>query len=198
MKLVKIKKGFTLIEVMVTIAILFIVLALVSSILNYNLKLLYTTESKNDLQREAQYAMKCFTQSSMEAQNITVVSDELGNILDNVVSSDDGTSINEIELSTGNRDTSYNGTVSYNFKLNNQTLTYTKKVTTESAISGDFIILQQTSSNIANNVQSLVIKPSTDGVDFKNAIGLIITIKFVKGSQEYNITSNVYFRNSNK
>lgn len=181
------KKGFTLIEIIVTMAIFFMTLAIVSPLLNYNLKSLYVTESKNDLQREAYGAMENFTKRAMEANNIIVLKNESGIVDLASYTTSSSISINEIEFSTDDVDP--RGTVSYNFKLQDEILRFTENVTTESTITAKF------TNKIAYNVKSITVEPNAQYL--KDIDGFKITFEFSKRLVEkgYKITSQVKFRN---
>lgn len=191
MKLIKVKKGFTLIEVIITMAILFIFLGILSPLLNYNLKSLYTTENKNDLQREAYAAMENFTKRAMEANNIIVLKDTSGTTVSAPYTTGSSISINEIEFSTDNVDENTGGTISYNFKLQDEILSCTENVTIGATITSNI------PNKIAYDVKSITVEPITNAEHLKDLNGLKITFEFSKHLVEegYKVTSQVKFRN---
>lgn len=200
MKLNKTKKGLTLLELIITMTILFITLALVSPLLNYNLKSLYTTENKNDLQREANESLEDFTKKAMETINISLVHDNLGNdVLKNTISDEDGISINEIEFSTGALDSSPEDYINYNFKLNNDgKLIYTKKILRKKESQNDnseLKVIQESSKEIASDIKSIKVKPY-NGSTFEKCDGIKIQFEFLKHlTDSYIVKSEVKFRN---
>lgn len=199
MRLVKRKKGFTLLEMIITIAILFITLALVSPLLNYNLKSLYTTENKNDLQREANKSLEYFTKRAMEAINISTIRDNSKSVLKDTISSEEGVSINEVEFSTGTLDSKPEDYINYNFKLKNDgKLIYTKKTLRKKEPqnpNSELTVIQESSKDIAADVKTIKVKPS-NGETFEKCDGIKIQFEFSKHlSGSYIVTSEIKFRN---
>lgn len=199
MKLVKRKKGFTLLETIITMAILLMTLALVSPLLNYNLKSLYTTENKNDLQREANKSLENFTKKAMETINISSIDNGTFD-LTKVIS--DSVSINEIEFSTGTLDDNPEEYIDYDFKLvqdnNKQKLVYIKKILKEDPNNNDKLELYEEEApiDIADNIKTIKIKPSTDGVNFQNCNGIKVQFEFSMNLVDsYIVTSEIKFRN---
>lgn len=200
MKLNKTKKGLTLLELIITMTILFITLALVSPLLNYNLKSLYTTENKNDLQREANESLEYFTKKAMETINISLIHDNSEkDVLKDTVSNEDGIGISEIEFSTGALDSSTEDYINYNFKLNNDgKLIYTKKILRKKEPQNDnseLKVIQESSKEIASDIKSIKVKPS-NGSTFEKCDGIKIQFEFLKHlTDSYIVKSEVKFRN---
>jgi prepilin-type N-terminal cleavage/methylation domain-containing protein len=175
------KKGFTLIELLIALALTLIVLSTIYPIFSSNYNTLNQTEIKSDLQSEAQYVLGYFTKSSMEAQNIVILKDEGGT--DELSTSSAAISISQIEFATGNIDQATNGSINYNFTLQNRELSYTKK------ISGQGI-----SNVLSQDVQSIQIQ-AIDGNSFDKCSGITIILNMMKNSINYSVKSNIYFRN---
>lgn len=200
MKSNKTKKGLTLLELLITMTILFITLALVSPLLNYNLKSLYTTENKNDLQREANKSLEYFTKKAMETINISLIHDNSEkDVLKDTVSNEDGIGISEIEFSTGALDSSPEDYINYNFKLNNDgKLVYTKKILRKKEPQNDnseLKVIQQSSKEIASDIKSIKVKPY-NGSTFEKCDGIKIQFEFLKHlTDSYILKSKVKFRN---
>lgn len=190
MKITATKKGFTLIEMIITVVILFIVLGILSPLLNYNLKSLYTTENKNDLQREGYGAMENFTKKAMEARNISEISTD------------------------ANRPTDLHSSV-INEKKEIEKIKYIQFITDGDAPDtftfkldeGGNLIMNDSSTPIAQNVSDIIVKPlpldsndltgKTSTKAFNECSGIKITFKFCKHLVEsYEVTSEVKFRNN--
>lgn len=202
MKLGKRKKGFTLLETIITMAILLMTLALVSPLLNYNLKSLYTTENKNDLQREANKSLESFTKKAMETINISSINDNSGSSvsLSSIITTVDGISIKEIEFSTGSLDDDSDEYINYDFQLvndnNKKKLVYTKKILKKNANNTLELYQQLAPVDIATNIKTIKIKPSTDGATFENCSGIKVQFEFSMNLVDsYVVTSEVKFRN---
>ncbi|MEL5899097.1 type II secretion system protein, partial [Clostridium sporogenes] len=71
------KKAFTLIEVIITMAIMVIVIGIIFPFFNSNFKTLNETEIRGDLQREGNKVMEYFTKSAMEANNVKETKDTI-------------------------------------------------------------------------------------------------------------------------
>ena len=175
------KKGFTLIEILIALTIMLVVLSIAYSVFSSNYNILNQTEIKSDLQSEAQYALECFTKSSMETQNIVVLKDEGGG--DKLSTSSAAINISEIEFATGNTDKATSGNINYNFALKNGNLSYTKKISDKGS-----------SNVVAQDVQSIQIE-AVDGNSFDKCSGITIILNMGKGSIRYSVKSNIYFRN---
>ncbi|NOH15267.1 type II secretion system protein [Clostridium cochlearium] len=71
------KKAVTLIEVIITMAIMVIVIGIIFPFFNSNFKTLNETEIRGDLQREGNKVMEYFTKSAMEANNVKETKDTI-------------------------------------------------------------------------------------------------------------------------
>lgn len=182
---IKIKKGFTLIEIIVTMTILFITLSIVSPLLNYNLKSLYTTESKNDLQRDAYSCMENFTKRAMEASSIEEISNNPDNLPSSSLMSEKTVeSIKYIKFITGE------GT-NYIFKLDTNAKTLTE-TTTNTVVANDVKDIQLQPLPVDSNDPT----GRTSVESFETCGGVKIQIEFSKRlADSYIVTSEVKFRN---
>jgi prepilin-type N-terminal cleavage/methylation domain-containing protein len=190
LKKIRIKKGFTLIEIIVTMLILFITLAMVSPLLNYNLKSLYTTENKNDLQREANCFLENFTNKAMQATEIVEISesstdpDDTGFI--SCKSDSTAKSIKYIkfcrvdQIATG---TGQNYNYIFVYDSNSKTLKYGE--------TDDNVNMQ-----VAQDIEDIQVQPLPFGKSFDECSGIKVQVKFSKYlTDSYVITSEVKFRN---
>ncbi|MTK13776.1 MAG: prepilin-type N-terminal cleavage/methylation domain-containing protein, partial [Clostridiaceae bacterium] len=160
MKLIKKKKGFTLVEILITITILFIVIGIVFPLFNANLKTLSETENRSDLQREGQQAMKYFTDKAMEAQKIVGLKDSSNNVkLDS-----SSTSIGEIEFTAPDSDITTNSTINYYFMIKDNSLYYQQK-------SPVIAVDHSKDRRIADNIQSIEVQ-AINGKNFSEGKGL--------------------------
>jgi prepilin-type N-terminal cleavage/methylation domain len=190
LKKIKIKKGFTLIEIIVTMLILFITLAMVSPLLNYNLKSLYTTENKNDLQREANYFLENFTNKAMQATEIQEISESSTNPndtgftsckSDSAVKSIKYIRFRRIEQASDGTEQNYNYIFIYD--SNSKTLKYGE---TE-----DNVNMQ-----VAQDIDDIQVQPLPLGKNFDECSGIKVQVKFSKHLVDsYVVTSEVKFRN---
>lgn len=188
------KKGFTLIEVLITLTIMFIVIGIAFPLFNSNFKALRETEIKSDLQRDAYNVIKCISDSASETRSITTLSDfsgkeylyknTNGELEDMGGSITDYVSIGEIEFETD--DDSNLKRIRYKFKLENNKLNYKKTINEDK----DY-------KEISSNIKSIEIKPVDESSDKKisQCKGLSIKITLVKKNIQYQLESKVYFRN---
>lgn len=194
---IKKKKGLTLIETIITMVILLMTLALVSPLLNYNLKSLYTTENKNDLQREANKSLESFTKKAMEAINISSIDNGVFNL-----TSSNNVSISEIEFATGTLDNNTEEYINYDFKLvgdsNKKKLVYVRKILKQDTYDkGKFNFYKADEPiDIATNIKTIKVKPSTNGTNFANCSGITVQFEFSMNLVDsYMVTSEIKFRN---
>lgn len=193
MKQIKAKKGFTLVEVVITTTILFIILALVSPLLNYNLKSLYQTENKSDLQRDAYECVENFTKKAMEAKEIYIMKDTNDNLLvDNSTKKQfnitAAKNIKYINFVTGETGKNY----IFEVDASSRTLSYKESDTDEPKIIAENIDYFQ--------VQPLPIDPDNKNNslgDFEHCQGIRIEVKFsMHLVDSYIISSEIKFRNN--
>lgn len=164
------KKGFTILESIITIAILLIVLGVILPFFNSNFKVLNETEIKSDLQREGASTMEYFTRSAMEAKSIKeLIGDEDEDKLSYIGESD----VQKLIFITDTND-------EYSFEVNGTELYYSKNSSEKKLIT--------------HNLKH--IKLSTiDGNSFSEAKGILIKLILEKKHVSLNLESKVYFRN---
>lgn len=181
------KKGFTLIEIIVTMLILLIVLGIIYPFLSINLKNLNETEARSDLQREGQQVMKHITEKAMESVKIQEISDTSMNPKDSGFSCKDDTGIKKIKYvrllraeKTAEGEDQY-----YVFAIdsNSKTLKYGE-------MDGNVNI------ELAHNIDYIQLQPLPSGKSFDKCNEIIIEVKFSKHLVDsYLVTSQVKFRN---
>ncbi|WP_066617289.1 type II secretion system protein [Clostridium magnum] len=186
----KIKRGFTLIEIIVTMLILFITLAMVSPLLNYNLKSLYITENKNDLQREANYSLENFINKAMQATKIEEISESNTDPDDTgFISCKSDSTVKSIkyikfcrvdQIATG---TGGNYNYIFIYDSNSKTLKYGE--------TDDNVNMQ-----VAQDIDDIKVEPLPLGKSFDKCSGIKVQVKFSKHLVDsYVLTSQVKFRN---
>lgn len=181
------KKGVTLIELCVILAIILIVIAVIYPFFISNMKTLYETETRSDLQKEGQYAIKCFTDKIMEAQKITELKALDGKVVlsesDNTKLDDSSAYLGEIEFIAPSIDSTTNSAISYCFMLKDNNLYYKQKPSNNNI-------------KVADNIQSIEIQ-TIDGKNFSECKGLNVKFTLRKNQvKSYTIESQVYFRNN--
>lgn len=181
------KKGLTLIEVCVVFAILIIVIGIIYPFFISNTKALSETETRSDLQREGQYAIKYFTDKAMEAQKIVTLKDSSGN---DILLQSSNTPVREIEFTAPDIDITTNSAINYYFMLEDSSLYYQQK-------SPSIVIDHSKDRQVADNIQAIEVQ-TIDGKNFSECKGLNIKITLSKKEvKSYIIESQVYFRNGN-
>lgn len=181
------KKGVTLIELCVILAIILIVIAVIYPFFISNMKTLYETETRSDLQKEGQYAIKCFTDKAMEAQKIVELKDLDEKVVlsesDTIKLDESSTYLGEIEFTTPSMDGTTNSVISYCFALKDNSLHYKQKPSNNDI-------------KVADNIQSIEIQ-TIDGKSFSECKGLNVKFTLRKNRvKSYTIESQVYFRNN--
>lgn len=172
-------KGFTLIELVISLGILAVILSLIFTFFMSNQKSMNKTEVKSSLQEEAQIILDYFNKSGMQAQKISVIS-----------GSEDLLSKNTSNVSVQNITFALDDGTEYAFNLNTSTneLYYSRQAITNKKI-GSYVkdikasILNGNSSTFYNNC---------------SAIKLVITLSKKGVNNEafdYEVTTNIYFRN---
>lgn len=172
------KKGFCLVEIIVTMVIIVIVIGIVTPLFISNYKTLNETEARNDLQREGQQAMKYISDKAMETTTVQVIG------LD-----DDNASatLGEIEFSTPNIDSRTGKKINYYFTVKDNSLYYQQKFPNEN-------VDHSKDQKIADNIKKIEIQTS-DGKKISECNGLNIKITLSKNKIDYTLESQVHFRN---
>jgi prepilin-type N-terminal cleavage/methylation domain-containing protein len=182
-KLMK-KKGFTILELLIALAIAASILAIIFPFFLNNQKILGDTTKSSQLQMDTQLIMESITKSAMEASKISSISSkdsavntsnldsvyatiELGNIVFAIDNTDD----------SGNKSFNYQ----YAYRIADGKLLYTDAKVTDKLI--------------GENIKFIKVTP-LDGKSFGQCAGIKIEIQLaLAGIKDYNTWSNVYFRN---
>lgn len=159
-------------------AILVIVLGIVTPLFISNYKSLNETETRNDLQKEGQQAMKYISDKAME----TTTAQAIG-LDDNSTS----TTLGAIEFSTPNIDSTTGKEINYYFIVKDNSLYYQQKSPDES-------IDHAKDKKIADNIKEIEIQ-SNNGKNFSECSGLNIRVTLSKNKIEQTLQSEVRFRN---
>lgn len=171
------KKGFTLIEVLITLALFMVMLSLVMPIFISNFKTLNKSDTKMSISEEAQKTIDAITEKAQSAEYITDVKDSIGN---DVTSISNPTDISSFQIKSYYKD----AYTTYNFSLSNGILSC-EKVASETG----------TSIEVSKYVSSISISPVPYGTVFDNCKGLYITVNTSSGGFYETLQSTVYFRN---
>lgn len=163
-----IKKGITLIEIIIALSILSIVIAVLSPFFISNLKTLNNANYKLDLQREGEYIIEQISYNSMGALGIISLTDIHGNTITFDEDSTEKTSIisgmtlsvSKFNAATGNREVK---SVPLNFDI--------------------------------SKIESIKVTALPDTNTFYNAKGLSIEVKLDDEATTPELKTEVYFRN---
>lgn len=167
------KKGVTLLEMLIVLALVVVVLGTVFPFFSTNTKSLNETEIKSQLQQEGQDILNSITQKSMEGQKISEINKVDGTSVLDITSCD----ISKITLLL------LDGSESITYTLNSSNKTFT----------------DLTSSNVlSTNVKSINVS-SIDGKLLGECEGIKIVMNLSKkysGKEiTYSISTNIRFRN---
>lgn len=182
------KSGFTLIELMISLGILSIILALVYSFFLSSQKNMSRTQVKSDLQLQAQGILDYVSKKGMQAQSINSITGAAGSI--NLTTSAPDTLVKEIRFLNDTESYSFNLT---NFDSENNTydLNYTEQPSASTKKIGQYV--KDIKISIINGDAS---------TNYGNCSALKVTIDLSKKGAnnetfDYSVTTNVYFRNRN-
>lgn len=164
------KKGFTLIELIIVLALLIVVLGAVYSFFLSNTKSINSTEVNSDLQRDAETIINSINKNLMEAKSINIILDSDGsNSLNKELCN-----ISKIEVNLPS----------------SQTAVYEVDDTNKIYFNGNIL---------GENIESINIS-TLDSQNFQNtrAVKVVLTLSKDKGGEiyKYSISSSINFRNS--
>lgn len=178
------KRGISLIELVVALTLISLILMLVGPFFISNYKSLNKVSNQVDFQREAKSIMNYFTDSAMEASNISSINiDNNKESIDlSVNSTTKGLGSGDISITFDNDET--NDSIKTTFKLENEVLYYKKNNNREIEI-GQF-------------VKNISFSALPSGSNFKNASSIEIRIEFdMNNADSYEVSNILTFRNKN-
>ncbi|MPM53247.1 hypothetical protein SDC9_100012 [bioreactor metagenome] len=173
-------KGLTLIEVVITFAILIIIMGIlfpsfISSYRGFN-----KTTVKSDLQHDAERIIRDITKIAMEAEKVSSIDGaDIGET--STVYKIDGITKKNIQFTSGSRFVAEKAEIN-GFEVNTGILYRVPIYPVAPKIS------------IGENLEYIEVAP-LDGVKFKDSMGIKITIVMKKKDIEYSMSDIVYFRN---
>lgn len=159
------QKGFTLVELLVTLGLAGIIISTVMSFFIANIKNYKAINTSAELQYQSQYIINYMTNKFLEANNII--------------------SVNSNVDESGKKDIS-----DITFKLESDVL----KFQVDASDKIIFVDKNSNSIELGNNVLSLCMTPIPDG-KFTDANGLEIELILKDGKQEYKANQTVFMRN---
>lgn len=171
------KKGVTLIELLVTIAIISIVFSVISSFFFTNYKTLNSVNKDLELQSQGERAISFMVDNIIEGYGVESVERLL-----NTIALDSITETEITKLSVKKQDSAENKYTSV-FELDNGILNYTKG--TDGSVKVE----------VCNSVKSIIITPLPSGKSFSSGNGLRIKITMKSDEQEKVFVNEVYLRN---
>lgn len=173
------KKGFTMTELIVAIALAAILLIPLSNFFIFSLNTNELAEAQIHVQNEVQFAMNSLADAAMATKEISTIASGP----DSVIGSSGEVSISQVVFKDSEDE-------EYEFVLNNNILT---------------LEYDGTTTTIANNIQEIALEPidnpsTTGNESFSNCSGLIITVTGSKsigfyGNVESTLSSRVNLRN---
>lgn len=178
------KKGFTIIEIIITLAIAVSLLAIAFSFFLPQQKVLNDTAKRSQLQMDTQLIMESMTKSAMEASKVSSITTKDGaEHTSDLASLHDTMDLEKIVLSVYNTDNSGTRSLAneYTYKIIEGKITFTDNSEIE--------------KTLAENVKAIKVTP-LDGKSFGQSAGIKIEIQLASsGIKDYSTWSNVYFRN---
>lgn len=171
------KRGFTMVELVIVIAIMGVVFTAISSFLINNLKTFHRAEDQIDTQYNAQIAMNEIVDYIMESQGIVSIKPNPGAYM--------GGSLNVREIIFKIKDNEY---IKYDYNDQNKELSRGKGSSLGS-IDTDLY-----ASNIEDFNVELIIDSGV--TDYKKSKGIIINIETLIKDSNIKLTNQVYFRNA--
>lgn len=170
-------KGFTLVELLVTLAISSVILGLVVSFFIMNIKNFDRSEHQLDLQYESQFAMNYITDLIMEGERISYIE----NINNSIKTLSNGVvKVREIRIITKKIDES-----SLNVTTREEIFT----------VDEDSRKIYHGDKEIGDYVDEVIVETVPSNMSYSEARGIIITISLSKANLKKSITSQVFFRN---
>ncbi|NEZ46554.1 type II secretion system protein [Clostridium niameyense] len=170
-KITSTKRAFTIIEVVVTIGILFLVLSMIFPMFKYNVGNLNKIESKDALQNDAQFGAEFLSDKAMEAKGILEIYNEK---YSHIEESNGKQKIKKVVFITDEK-------LKYIFSIENNKLLFSDN--------------KYNRFLVASNINSLEFEP-LDNKNFKDSRGVKIKFNMKESETNYVIDTDVFFRNS--
>ncbi|MDT8715478.1 prepilin-type N-terminal cleavage/methylation domain-containing protein [Clostridium sp. 19966] len=178
-ELKKVKKGFTLIELFLALALMSTILAIIFSFYIPHQKALNDTASKSQLQMDAQTIMQYFSKSALEASRIS----SLNSITDTALLNSKTGEQNVSELTFSVDDTAGNSQYTYQYAMEGQKLKYT-----DSKVSN---------AVLAEDVNYIKITPIDKSIGECSGVSIKLELITSDGKIKYDVNNDIYFRNKN-
>lgn len=170
----KCKKGYTLVELLVTLVIVAFIAVIIMTFFVMNLKSVTKIKNNTELQFQAQYILNFISEKVMESKNVEVAISGTNSVL----KSNEEYNITNLALRYGE-----NSDYCYLFRVADNKIFYGK---------GNSSVLAP--SELGTYVKELKLKPYPHGKTFSEANGLIITVVLIKYEEEYNASQLIYMR----
>lgn len=180
------KRGISLIELVVALSLISIILMIVGPFFMSNYVTLDRTSNQIDFQREAKSIMNYFTDSAMEASNIS----SLTNVEKEVLSNDGTSYVKSLSEETITSD-NYLKLTFDNSEAENDKVTFILK--------NETLYMQKNNGEefkIGNLVKKVKLTSLTNGTEFKDASSIKIEIEFdTRNNKSYTVSNILTFRN---
>lgn len=166
------KKGFTLIELIVVLAIAGIVITAVGSFLISNMKTFNVGDDQIECQHQAQLVADKIVEAAMESKGISMVKNSSGLSIGSSYSPPaDPEYIGEIDFTYDNKPD-----VKFGFSKTSGKVSYNGNA-------------------IAGYITQLIVEPMPSGQSYTDCSGIRITVVSTKNQSHIQVNNEVYFRN---
>lgn len=167
------QKGFTLLELLIALAISVIVLGVAFPFFISSYRALNETSLKSDLQGEGENIMSYMTKRAMEASKISALKDAEGKDILEDEKYSSKVSLIEFETDSGEK---------YEFSINGTSILYKDKAT-------------NSQRELGSNIDFVEISTIGEDKSFKKCSGIDVKLNLKKQSISYKISSSLFFRN---
>jgi len=169
-------KGFTLIEIILTIGFMSIIVSSIIFFLIININNFDVLRTDAELQFHSQYIMNFVSNKIMESKNVEVIK----NGTKDVMNGRREYSITKISLRYGT-----NNNNCYTFEIRNNKIYYGNSNSYDSA-----------DTELGTYIKELKVSPYPSGATFEQSNALVLTICMLDNGQEYTAKQIIYMRNS--
>ncbi|KOA21413.1 hypothetical protein CLHOM_00840 [Clostridium homopropionicum DSM 5847] len=185
--MIKKKKGFTLMELLITLALMGIVAAAISTFFFSNYNTLFKVSKELDLQREGERAIDFISKKAMESKGIGEIQPGINTLDQNSI-----TDVTKFVFKIPNQDvddTTIKGNIFWLETVEGKVqLNYSEG--NFDSVNNSYIATGKTV--ISTGIKSIELKSSNF---FKDASNVEVTIQLEEGQEEKTINSIIYFRN---